>query len=146
MKFNCLICKKEFYRKPCEVKKGNNKFCSKNCYFIWQKGRNKIVKNPFNKSGKNNPNWRGGISDKNKLFRNTEEYKQWRESVFKRDNWTCQKCGLRSKKGCYVIIEAHHIKPFATFPELRLKIENGLTLCKKCHYKEPKGKEILCIK
>jgi len=144
--FNCLVCSEKFWRKQCEIKKGNNKFCSKKCYFKWQKNKKKIIKNPVDKSGSNNPNWRGGISDKNKLFRNTAEYKQWREDVFKRDNWTCQTCGSRSKKGCYIRIEAHHIKPFATFPELRLKIKNGLTLCKKCHDKEPKGREILCIK
>ena len=146
MIFNCIICKKEFNRKPCEVKKGNCKFCSKNCYFIWQKGRKKIVKNSFNKSGKNNPNWKGGITPLNHKIRYSTEMKLWREKVFERDNWTCQECGERSRKNCYIRIEAHHIKPFALFPELRFLVDNGLTLCKKCHDKKPKGKEILCIK
>lgn len=86
--------------------------------------------------------WRGGITSLNLAIRNRVEYKQWREAVFTRDNWTCQECGARSKKNCYIRIEAHHIKPFATFPELRFKIDNGKTLCKKCHDKKPKGREI----
>lgn len=63
----------------------------------------------------------------------------------KRDNWTCQNCGNRSKKNKYIRIEAHHIKPFAVFPELRFKLSNGITLCKKCHSKEPKGKEVWVV-
>lgn len=37
--FHCLVCKEEFWRKPKDIKKGNNKFCSKKCYFVWQRGR-----------------------------------------------------------------------------------------------------------
>ena len=143
--FNCLICDKEFWRKQFEIKRGNNKFCSKKCYFKWQKGKNKIIKNPVDRSGAKNPHWKGGIGGINVIIRRSKEYREWREKVFKRDNWTCRECGKRSKKNCYLRIEAHHIKLFALFPELRFKIDNGLTLCKKCHDKKPKGKEILCI-
>ena len=144
--FNCLICSKEFWRKQFEIKRGNNKFCSKVCYFKWQRGKNKVVKNPINKTGKNNPNWKGGIGGINVIIRRSKRYNEWRLKVFERDNWTCQECGARSKSGHYIRIEAHHKKPFATFPELRFIIDNGITLCKKCHDKKPKGKEILCIK
>lgn len=57
-----------------------------------------------------------------------EEYKKWRSDVFARDGWTCQTCGVR---GCY--LEAHHIKSWAKFPQLRYEINNGVTLCKGCH-------------
>jgi len=74
------------------------------------------------------PNWKGGISKINEKERTLIEYRLWRESVFARDHWTCQKC---SKKGEY--LEAHHIKSFANYPKLRFAIDNGITLCKKCH-------------
>lgn len=140
--FNCLICNKRFRRKPCEVKKGNNKFCSRLCYFIWQRGKKKIQHRPFNKTGVNNPNWKGGIKPLNCLVRNSKKFQDWRQKVFRRDNWTCQKCGKKSKKNQWLIIHAHHIKPFSVFPKLRFVVDNGLTLCKKCHAKEPKGKEV----
>lgn len=74
--------------------------------------------------------WKGGISPKNQKIRHSIEIRLWRESVFARDNWTCQKCGIRGSRE----IHAHHIKPFATYPELRTSIENGVTLCRDCHY------------
>ena len=137
--FNCLDCGSVFWRRPHAIKNGDNKFCSRECYFKWQKGKRK---SPYNKdqSGDKNPNWKGGINPINANIRSSNKFKQWRSEVFKRDNWTCQKCGARSKKNKYVRIEAHHIKPFAKYPDLRFDVNNGITLCKKCHDKEPKGK------
>lgn len=37
--FNCLVCGKQFWRKPIEIKLGHNKFCNRGCYDHWQKGR-----------------------------------------------------------------------------------------------------------
>lgn len=143
--FKCLFCGKEFWRKPYDIKNGNNKYCSKPCYFEGQKGKSKDLSNRRKYNGKNNPNWKGGITPENNKIRHGDEFKKWRLSVFKRDNWTCQKCKKRSTKNNYLRIEAHHIKPFAVFPEFRLLIDNGRTLCKKCHSKEPKGTEIFSI-
>ena len=144
--FKCEICKNEFWRKPSAIRKGDNRFCSRECYYKWQKGKPKSVKNPYDKSGDGNPNWRGGISTENKLLRNSKQFQAWRKSIFERDDYTCQKCGARSKANAYIRIEAHHIKPFANYPGLRFDIDNGITLCKKCHSEEPKGREIWKIK
>lgn len=38
---SCLQCGATFWRKANEVAKGENKFCSKSCYFAWQRGRTK---------------------------------------------------------------------------------------------------------
>ena len=77
--------------------------------------------------------WRGGITKENMKIRASLEYKLWRESVFERDNYTCIWCGAKSGNGKAVILNADHIKPFALFPELRLAIDNGRTLCRECH-------------
>lgn len=66
--------------------------------------------------------------------RQTKEYKKWRQSVFLRDNFTCQNCGERGGN-----LEAHHIKAWAYYPSERYNIDNGLTLCKNCHKKIHKG-------
>ncbi len=80
------------------------------------------------RQGCNSSNWKGGITPINRLIRGSIEYRLWKESVFKRDNWTCQECNERGGE-----LHAHHIKPFALFPDLRLAIDNGITLCKVCH-------------
>jgi predicted HNH restriction endonuclease len=87
--------------------------------------------------GKKNPNWKGGVSTENEKQRKLLKYKLWRDSVFSRDNWTCQKCGKRGSS----YLNAHHINPFYLYPELRFLISNGITLCSDCHKVFHKGIE-----
>lgn len=68
-------------------------------------------------------------------LRRSIKYRRWRAAVFRRDNYTCQDCGDRSRKGRRVEIQAHHIKGFAGHPELRFDVDNGKTLCRNCHIK-----------
>ena len=66
-------------------------------------------------------NWQGGISLLNDN-RDSSEYKNWRQNVYKR-----VKCGSKEK------LNAHHIKSWKNYPELRYDLNNGVTLCEKCH-------------
>jgi len=52
----------------------------------------------------------------------------WAKQVRKRDRG-CQRCSNRRK----LPIHAHHIKPQAFFPDLKLDVSNGVALCAKCH-------------
>ena len=103
--------------------------------------------------GDMSPNWKGGISKLRDKIKNTFQYRQWRSDVFTRDNFTCQKCGEKSGNGKAIYLEAHHIKPFAEIREkYQIKtleealhceelwnINNGQTLCLKCHNKTKLG-------
>jgi hypothetical protein len=101
------------------------------------------------KSGKNNASWKGGITPIEVQIRNSPEYKQWRDTIFKRDKFTCIDCEQVGGK-----LEAHHIKFFSDllqeaiemFPDLPVydaamlyaplwDTNNGITYCKK-HHKE----------
>ncbi|GAG04755.1 unnamed protein product, partial [marine sediment metagenome] len=91
--------------------------------------------------------WKGGITPLNKQIRCLDEYKLWILEVFKRDNWTCQECNKRSKTGEPLILHSHHtilfinilhnnriskIEDAISCNEL-WDIDNGITLCEKCH-------------
>lgn len=81
--------------------------------------------------GEKSPFWKGGITPFNLKLRKSIEYREWRRSVFQRDNYSCVHCG-DSRGGN---LEADHIKPFAQFPDLRFDVDNGRTLCNPCHRK-----------
>ena len=78
--------------------------------------------------GENHWNWKGGITPQNQKERNSTQYKQWRDAVFARDNYTCQSCGQRGGR-----LNAHHISAWAKDKDRRLDISNGITLCSCCH-------------
>lgn len=58
--------------------------------------------------------------------RNNHEYRKWRQKVIERDG-CCTSCGSKEN------LEAHHIKEFSKYPDSRLVLSNGITLCNKCH-------------
>lgn len=58
----------------------------------------------------------------------TPEYYKWRKLVYGRDNHRCKLCG-----GYDCIIHAHHIKRAPLYPELMFDVDNGITLCERCH-------------
>lgn len=58
--------------------------------------------------------------------RNNHEYRKWRQKVIERDG-CCTFCGAIEN------LEAHHIKEFSKYPNSRLEISNGITLCNQCH-------------
>lgn len=80
--------------------------------------------------GVDNNMWKGGVTPIMKRLRQSLAYKNWRTAVFERDDFTCQMC---NKRGGY--LEAHHIRPVRDHKNdlLLLDIDNGITLCKKCH-------------
>ncbi len=77
------------------------------------------------------------ISPENERTRKLEAYKKWRKSVFERDGYACVECGDKSAVGHRVRLNADHILPFASHPELRLEVSNGRTMCEPCHRKTP---------
>lgn len=82
--------------------------------------------------GDKNPNYHPNITDEErKTRRNTSENTIWRESIYKRDGYTCQCCG--DNKGGNLI--AHHLEGWSDQPKLRYDIKNGITLCDACHKK-----------
>lgn len=101
--------------------------------------------------------WKGGIDKLSNKIRKNFKYNQWRFDIFTRDNYICQECGDDNGGN----LEAHHKKAFAillkeflqeydqfslienkeTLVRLAMKwkllwdINNGKTLCEKCHEK-----------
>ena len=82
-------------------------------------------------SGYKHYNWNGGKTNWKSSMMAKREYKNWREQVLKRDSYTCQRCGNTTE-----ILHAHHIKDVVHYPDLIFDVNNGLTLCSKCHAKE----------
>jgi len=144
----CLVCGKELKVKPCEAWK--SKYCSRKCYFV---GRNNLsafktgsaahsmphteetkckisqYQQTHMRRGIDHPNYiDGGQKTERHKAMTRCEYRNWRKSVFERDNYTCQNCGQHGGH-----LQADHIKPWWLYPKLRYELANGRTLCIPCH-------------
>lgn len=97
----------------------------------------------FGRRGILSPGYKGGITPLGEHIKAIPEYLNWRKTVFKRDEYTCQMCGDKTGHN----LEGHHIKSFAqilldnnikTVDDARnckelWNVDNGLTLCRDCH-------------
>ena len=90
-------------------------------------------------------NWRGGLTQLERLARTRLEYRQWKTAVLARDGFRCVECGIEQGHVCpccrhRVTLHAHHVQPFSDNPEIRFTLDNGTTLCRPCHEKAHHGK------
>lgn len=82
--------------------------------------------------GDKNPNWKGGITKYDEYIKSVKGFKYkmriWSAKILDRDNCLCKMCGSDEN------LEAHHIIPVRQLSTDDLFIiENGITLCRKCH-------------
>jgi len=130
IKKECKQCNKKFFVR--QYRKDSASYCSQNCS---HKARVN-TENPVNYA-----------------IRRRQIYLDWRKSIMERDNYTCQDCGVKNRKGLgkTVVLNVDHLKPLAQIvKENNLKtiedmlyceelwnINNGRTLCYPCHKKTP---------
>lgn len=92
------------------------KRCPK-CKFINQRGE---------KHWNFNPNLTNIERQKRDMF--SGKLRKWRDSVYERDNYICQICNRNSPN-----LNAHHLNSWDFHISERFTLENGITLCYKCH-------------
>lgn len=152
---NCEQCGGIYQTYRAWVKKSRHHLCGKQCLRAWRSEYNKVIglKPPGFKPGnipwnkdlgpEFNSNWKGGVTEAGLLIRASRQYKEWRRQVYERDQYKCVWCGV---DGDGRNLNADHIKPFSKYPELRLDINNGRTLCVDCHRKTPTyGRPKQCV-
>ena len=146
----CITCGKSI--KINKYKHENQKlfFCSNNCKYKYQKQNNLGENNPFygrhhrmstklliSRKNKGKLAWNKGVKVpwktdiERELDRSLygQDYINWRNNVYKRDNYTCQCCG--DDKGGN--LNAHHLEGYNWCKDKRLDESNGITLCEQCH-------------
>lgn len=76
--------------------------------------------------GKNHPAWTGNNIDR----RTSVAYLNWRKTVFTKNNYTCILCEQYGGT-----LNIHHLDGYNWCIAKRMDINNGITLCKRCHIK-----------
>ena len=114
----CDVCGKTYIQTKTELNKYKHHYCSIECKC---KGQTIFY------SGENSKLYNKNLSDKDR-GRNYNKYVNWRRDVYEKDNYTCQCCG--DKKS---YLNAHHLDGYNWCKEKRTDVDNGVTLCEKCH-------------
>lgn len=78
--------------------------------------------------------WKGGITSAANNRIGSSRWGMIRKQVYKRDNYTCQICGIQYKDKNGNPLHAHHIVPYRINRDDSL--DNLITLCASCHMKE----------
>lgn len=91
-------------------------------------------KNSVLKRGNKNPMWKADKPDEERErekmhSRRLPGYKEFRRSVYERDNYKCQVCGCN--RGGNLVV--HHLNGFHWDVNNRVEVDNGVTLCVACH-------------
>lgn len=88
--------------------------------------------NPMHgRTGPESPNWKGGVTPERQAFYASQEWAEACQTVWKRDDATCQRCGVHrdlSDREFHI----HHIVSFAV-EDLRSDPDNLVLLCEDCH-------------
>lgn len=95
---------------------------------------NSVPKKPIAEArnfwGESSPQWRAVLTEEERASRrDMHQQSQWREKVYARDRYTCQKCGDNEGGN----LNAHHIEPHCRNKDLAWDVNNGITLCAPCH-------------
>lgn len=108
------VCGRRFNQTPKAILLGHT------CYECNLKGR----------SGENHYRYNPNLTDEERQQRDmfNGEIRKWRETIYRRDKYTCAKCGVVGHR-----LNAHHINSWDEYESERFDIENGITLCESCH-------------
>jgi len=118
---NCSGCSKSIKVQPHRLKNHSYQFCSFKCY---KENIGKYFR------GENNPQWNDSLSYEDRVRdRSLFEYREWRNKVYQRDNYTCKCCGDNTGGN----LNAHHLDGWDKHHDVRFDINNGIALCDICH-------------
>ena len=106
---------------------------SKRGQVAWNKGKTRDQYPNGIATGADHGNWKGG----HRGVVDTAEWNRLRLATLKRDNYTCQDCGDKNRKGrgSRCNLEVHHIIALCEDVALALDPDNVITLCRPCHFK-----------
>ena len=119
IKTNCGYCNKEIYVIPSKYKANKYCYCDEKCM---AKHYAQIY------TGENSPTWTGG------KHHYTGNWLSARNKARKRDEYTCQICGIHENEYGQEL-SVHHIKKYKSFENKfeANELKNLVSLCEPCH-------------
>lgn len=129
--YDCDLCGETFqieqYKLVREI--GEQHFCSSECLSNFRQG---LALN----NGRVRKAWNHIEGRCKNLGISTADYLKWKRECLRRDSHSCRLCGSRD------LLCTHHGVPVKERPDLALDVNNGITLCGKCHRKVHKESRV----